>query len=334
MLNDYITVENLACVAGILLFGAWLLRTSLGRNALSDCPSRRNNMPFYLPFVPLFVWFVGVSLAVSLTRKLLGNLQGWQGAFVDNLVLGIGAVVTIVVIVFLARASFARGLKGFGLNPRRIHRDFFAALVLLLAVWPLLLAAIILTTYLGRLIWGPQYQIEQHAQLELITTHSQLPLRILVVVVATVCAPLLEEMLFRGLFQTMVRSYLAGRLIRQTDGGLAAEHAGNAERKTPSQTTGFTDSTDSLSSSVNPCKSVSKKSSATSAGLAVDKTWQAIAISSIVFATAHQNPAHWPALLLLGACLGYAYEKTGSLFRAIFIHALFNALTITAVLYG
>jgi membrane protease YdiL (CAAX protease family) len=280
------------------------------------------------------VWFVGVSLAVSLTRTLLGNLQGWQGAFVDNLVLGIGAVVTIVVIVFLARASFARGLKGFGLNPRRIHRDFFAALVLLLAVWPLLLAAIILTTYLGRLIWGPQYQIEQHAQLELITTHSQLPLRILVVVVATVCAPLLEEMLFRGLFQTMVRSYLAGRLIRQTDGGLAAEHAGNAERKTPSQTTGFTDSTDSLSSSVNPCKSVSKKSSATSAGLAVDKTWQAIAISSIVFATAHQNPAHWPALLLLGACLGYAYEKTGSLFRAIFIHALFNALTITAVLYG
>jgi len=357
MLNDYITVENLACVAGILLFGAWLLRTSLGRNALSDCPSRRNNMPFYLPFVPLFVWFVGVSLAVSLTRKLLGNLQGWQGAFVDNLVLGIGAVVTIVVIVFLARASFARGLKGFGLNPRRIHRDFFAALVLLLAVWPLLLAAIILTTYLGRLIWGPQYQIEQHTQLELITTHSQLPLRILVIVVATVCAPLLEEMLFRGLFQTMVRSYLAGRLIRQTDGGLAAEHAGNAERKTPSQTTDFTDAVLSGAknpascrmfrlrlSSVNPCKSVSKKNSATpaSAGAslsprkrgAVENTWQAIAISSIVFATAHQNPAHWPALLLLGACLGYAYEKTGSLFRAIFIHALFNALTITAVLYG
>jgi len=273
-------------VAGVLLFGAWLLRTSLGRNALSDCPSRRNNMPFYLPFVPLFVWFVGVSLAVSLTRTLLGNLQGWQGAFVDNLVLGIGAVVTIVVTVFLARASFARRLKGFGLNLRRIHRDFFAAPLLLLAVWPLLLAAIILTTYVGRLIWGPQYHIEQHTQLELITSHSQLPLRILVIVVATVCAPLLEEMLFRGLFQTMVRSYLAGSAFRVP------------------------------------------------AFAAISPACQAIAISSIVFATAHQNPAHWPALLLLGACLGYAYEKTGSLFRAIFVHALFNALTITAVLYG
>jgi membrane protease YdiL (CAAX protease family) len=286
MLNDYITVENLACGAGILLFGAWLLRTSLGRNALSDCPSRRNNMPFYLPFVPLFVWLVGVSLAVSLTRKLLGAPKGWQGAFADNLVLGIGAVVTIVVIVFLARASFARRLKGFGLNLRRIHRDFFAAPALLLAVWPLLLAAIILTTYLGRLIWGPQYQIEQHTQLELIQGYSQLPLRILVVVVATVCAPLLEEMLFRGLFQTMVRSYLAGLTFR------VPVFAG------------------------------------------ISPAWQAIAISSIVFAMAHENPAHWPALLLLGTCLGYAYEKTGSLFRPIFIHALFNALTITAVLYG
>ncbi len=280
MLKDYITVENVACGAGILLFGAWLLRTSLGRNALSDCPIRRNNMPFYLPFVPLFVWFVGASLAVSLTRKLLGHLEGWQGAFVDNLVLGIGAVATIAVIVFLARASFARRLKGFGLSLRRIHRDFFAAPLLLLAVWPLLLAAIILTTYLGRLIWGPQYQIQPHTQLELITSHSQLPLRILVVVVATVCAPLLEEMLFRGLFQTMVRSYLAGSTLFQT----------------------------------------------------FAPAWQAIAISSIVFAIAHQNPAHWPALLLLGACLGYAYEKTGSLFRPIFIHALFNALTVTAVL--
>jgi membrane protease YdiL (CAAX protease family) len=286
MLNDYITVENLACGAGILLFGAWLLRTSLGRNALSDCPSRRNNMPFYLPFVPLFVWLVGVSLAVSLTRKLLGAPKGWQGAFADNLVIGIGAVVTIVVIVFLARASFARRLKGFGLNLRRIHRDFFAAPALLLAVWPLLLAAIILTTYLGRLIWGPQYQIEQHTQLELIQGYSQLPLRILVVVVATVCAPLLEEMLFRGLFQTMVRSYLAGLTFR------VPVFAG------------------------------------------ISPAWQAIAISSIVFAMAHENPAHWPALLLLGTCLGYAYEKTGSLFRPIFIHALFNALTITAVLYG
>jgi len=290
MLKEYITVENLACLTGILLFGVWLLRTSLGRNALADCPLRVNNMPFYLPFVPLFVWLVGVSLAVSLTRTLLGNPQAWQGAFLDNLVLGIGAVVTIAVIIFLARASFVGRLKGFGLNLRRIHRDFFAAPLLLLTVWPLLLAAIILTTYLGRLIWGPQYQIEQHAQLELIVKHPQLPLQILVVVVATVFAPVLEEMLFRGLFQTMLRSYL--------------------ETSTPA----------SAGASLSPQKR------------GFSPVWQAIALTSIIFATAHQDVAHWPALLVLGACLGYAYEKSGSLFRPIFVHTLFNALTVTVVL--
>jgi transposase-like protein len=55
------------------------------------------------------------------------------------------------------------------------------------------------------------------------------------------------------------------RRYRQSAPGLTAEHAENAERKTPSQTTDFTDSTDLLSSSVNPCKSVSKKNSAISA---------------------------------------------------------------------
>lgn len=279
MLKQYITVENLAYVTGILLFGSWLLKTSFGRKALSDSPVRRNNMPFYLPLIPLFVWLGGVSLAVLIMQRLVGERPGWQMAFLDNLVLGLGAVVTITVVIFLARASFVRGLKGFGLNVKRIHRDFFAAPVLLLAVWPLLLVAIILVTYLGRLIWGQQYQMEQHAQLELIATYSQLPLRILVVVVATVCAPLLEEMLFRGLFQTMIRSYLGSSTF-----------------------------------------------------WAFSPSWQAIAISSVVFATAHQEAAHWPALFILGVCLGYAYEKSGSLFRPIFVHALFNAITVAAAL--
>jgi len=47
----------------------------------------------------------------------------------------------------------------------------------------------------------------------------------------------------------------------------------------------------------------------------------------------HMDMAHWPALFVLSLSLGYAYEKSGSLFRPIFIHSLFNAATIAAVLY-
>ncbi len=131
------TIDDVLCVTGLILFGVWLLKTSLGRNALADSRPRRNNMPLYLPFIPLFIWFGATSLAVTLAPKLVGNLQGWQGAFLDNLVLSAGAIAAIAVIIFLARVSFARRLKGFGLNVKTIHKDFLAAFVNLLAVWPL-----------------------------------------------------------------------------------------------------------------------------------------------------------------------------------------------------
>jgi hypothetical protein len=181
------------------------------------------------------------------------------------------AVMTIAVIIFLARATFARRLKGFGLDAKTIHKDFLAAFLNLLSVWPLILAMIILTAYFGKVLFGRDYQMPQHEELQLITIHRQLPLRILIVITAVVAAPLLEEMLFRGLFQTLIRSILI-------------------------------------------------------------KPWPSIVVSSIIFTTVHQDKAHWPALLVLAVCLGYAYEKSGSLLRPIFIHSLFNAVTIIEVL--
>jgi membrane protease YdiL (CAAX protease family) len=231
-------------------------------------------MPLYLPFIPLFIWFGAVSLAILIAQELAEGLQGWQSAFMDNFILCIGATATVAVIILLARAHFARRLKGFGLNVRTIHKDFPAAFVNLLTVWPLIIAAITLTMFFGGLIWGQKYQMQQHQELELMTEHSQLPLRILIAIVAVVVAPFLEEMLFRGLVQTMIRSFF--------EVGKGA--------------------------------------------------WLAIALSSGLFAIMHANAGHWPALFVLGVCLGYAYEKSGSLLRPVFIHSLFNATSIIAAL--
>jgi membrane protease YdiL (CAAX protease family) len=271
---SYITaIDFIICLAGVLLFGGWLLKTSLGRKALSNSVPRRNNMPAYLPFVPLFIWFGAVSLAISVTEKLLPDLLDWQKAFLDNLILCIGAIIATAVIIFLARASFARRLKGFGLNPRTIHKDFPAALLNLLSVWPLIAAAIILTIHLGKLILGPDFEIQPHEELELIIAYSQLPVRVLIIVTAVAIVPAFEEMLFRGLFQTMLRSILL-------------------------------------------------------------KPWPSIAISSVLFALVHANAGHWPALFVLSLCMGYSYEKSGSLLRPIFIHSLFNATSIVGTLYN
>jgi membrane protease YdiL (CAAX protease family) len=116
--------------------------------------------------------------------------------------------------------------------------------------------------------------MQQHQELELIIEHPQLPLRILIAIVAVAVAPFLEEMLFRGLVQTMIRSFF--------EVGKGA--------------------------------------------------WLTIALSSGLFAIMHANAGHWPALFVLGVCLGYAYEKSGSLFRPVFIHSLFNATSIIATL--
>jgi len=287
-----ITVTHLICLAGLILFARWLLKTSLGRKALADSVPRRNNMPAYLPFVPLFICFGTAWLIASITNRVFGDLQGWQSNFLDNLILCISELMAIVVIIFLARIHFARRLKGFGLNVKTIVKDFFAALVNLLAVWPLITAVIILTMFIGEHIWGREYQMQQHQQLTMIAEYPQLPLRIMIFVVAVVIASLFEEMIFRGLFQTTIRSYFEARFWSPTAQGIPQEAR------------------------------VTDRYGA----------WAAILISSGLFAATHADTGHWPALFVLGICLGYAYEKSGSLFRPIFIHSFFNATSIIATL--
>ncbi|MHC4110369.1 MAG: lysostaphin resistance A-like protein [Planctomycetota bacterium] len=268
-------------LAGALLFGLWLLKTSLGRKALTDSMPRRNNMRPYLCLIPPFILFGPVPVVILITERLVVDLQDWQRLFLNNLIYCIGSVAIVTVILFMVRASFARGLKGFGLNIRSVHKDFFAAFLNLLSVWPLMMAAITLTMLIGKLFFGPEYQISQHEQLELMTAYPRWQLRILIFVVAVVIAPVLEEMIFRGLFQTVIRSFFESR---------------DSKLETRS------------------------------------RAWLPIFISAGLFSMVHGNVPHWPALFLLGVCLGYAYEKSGSLFRPIFIHAFFNAITIIFVL--
>jgi len=272
--TETITATDFIWLAGLILLACWLLDTSLGRKALADSPPRRNSMPPYLPLVPLLLWFGAVSMAVVLVQKLTPGLEGWQKIFRDNLVMSIGAVVTMAAMIFLAHVHFARQLKGFGLNIRTIVKDFFMAILNLLAVWPLILAAVTVTIFFAKLFMEQDYQMQQHQQLKMITEYPQLPLRIMIVFVAVVIAPLLEEMMFRGFVQTTIRSFFNIR----------------------------------------------------------NSAWPAIAASSVFFAIMHADPGHWPSLFILGVCMGYSYEKSGSLLRPIFIHFFFNAISIIATL--
>lgn len=265
--------DFIICLAGSLLFGYWLLRTSFGTKALKDSRPRRNKMPLFLPFLLFFLSYFSVAFGGLIAKWLVGNLQDTQGVISDNLVVCITGTAAIIVIIVSVRPFFARRLKGFGLNVRTIYKDLPAAFVILLAIWPLIMVAAMLTLYVGHFIYGPNYQMPRHEGLETITEYPQLLPRIMVTVVAVLVAPWLEELLFRGLFQTMIRSVL------------------------------------------------NIKNSA----------WLAIAVSSALFVLMHVDKSHWPALYVLGVGMGYSYEKSGSLFRPIFIHMIFNATSVISV---
>lgn len=59
--------------------------------------------------------------------------------------------------------------------------------------------------------------------------------------------------------------------------------------------------------------------------------WPAVLLTSALFAVVH-SPTHAPAIFALSCGLGYAYERSGSLWRPILMHVLFNGISVTGAL--
>lgn len=255
--------------AGVL--AVWLLRNSLGREALVRSQPRRNNMPRYVPFAVLIFWVTITTLGLALSEQLFEDKPDEVGVLWDNLMQCVGATVSIALVVYFARKSFARRLKGFGLNLKKLPKDIPYACLNLLAAWPVVVAVLVVTSMTGKYLFGPGFEIEPHQELQTVRQFSQSIVAVAILINAAIVTPVFEEMLFRGLFQTMIRSYVV-------------------------------------------------------------RPWVSILISSVLFAAVHANMAHWPALFVLGMCMGYAYERSGSLLRPMIIHSLFNGLAVVAVL--
>lgn len=194
--------DIVVCIGGILVLLVWAIRTSLGTKALDNAPIRENIMPPLWALIPFFLWFGIVSVLYFIKEKLLGGLPDWQDSIAENLAICLGVIPAIVTSVMIARLTFARGLKGLGLNPKTILRDFAAAILNLLAVMPVVLGAIILTTIIGKLIFGDKFKMPQHEELKQLIAYSQWQVRALIVFTAVVVVPFVEELIFRGMIQT------------------------------------------------------------------------------------------------------------------------------------
>jgi len=270
--------------AGLFCLGYWFLKTDFGRKALIQSKTRPHSMPFYLPFIPLLLYMIILSGALMTIEKTYPNLEPSQQTLIENLILLMGTIICIAVIVYLAKVYFYQGLKDFGLQPKTIVKDFKKAALILISIWPIIMMVFLMTIYIGQSMYGEEFEIRPHRGLESIAAYPQFWIRVLIVFIAAFLVPVFEELLFRGLFQTMIRSCL--------------EQFSFFKRF--------------RNESLVP--------------------WTAIIAASILFTVAHENEWHWPALFVLSCGMGYAYEKSGSLLRPIFVHLLFNSTSLVSTL--
>jgi membrane protease YdiL (CAAX protease family) len=126
-------------------------------------------------------------------------------------------------------------------------------------------------------------------------------MRLLIYASAVVVAPFFEELLFRGHVQTLLGRFLRGVIVPLPR--LAA---------------------------ASPGEPVLSYESAADRSLRDEATarWLAILITSALFALVHEALWMMPPIFLLSICLGYVYERTGSLWAAIVVHTMFNLVNV------
>jgi len=265
--------DSVLYIAGLTILAVWMLKNSLGTKALTRTKPRKNSLN---PVIPLAV-FLAYNCSAFLICKMITSLAPKDYPEANIVLLQRYAIILIVLIftaavLIIASKTFATGIKGFGLSFKTIHKDLGNALLNYICIIPLVFAASFLTEQIGQ-YFIENFKIEAHDEITKLATYAENPLLIAAIFInAIIAAPLIEEFIFRGLFQSTIRAH-------------------------------------------------------------INKPWISIALTSILFASVHANPWHWPALFFLSMAIGYSYEKSNSILRPIFIHMIFNAVSISMAYY-
>ncbi len=245
-------------VAGVYIYVS-LLRQVAARPAYPESPLLRS-----------FGWPEAI-LAVFLASFFLLTLSGASTGQVPRMRsrdLILSATLTIGLV--LALAGFLR-LRRFDLNllggfsKIGFFRTAITGVVLILASYPLILLADIISQRLLRRVPDKQAIVEMFSQ------SSTLEQRILIILLAVSLAPVAEEFIFRLFMYGVVRRY-CGRVV-------------------------------------------------------------GVLVSALLFAAVHAHLPSFGPLFVLGACLAIAYEWSGSILVPMMMHALFNAITLTALAF-
>ena len=192
-----------------------------------------------------------------------------------------------LLVIFLASRMVRGGIDGWGFSLRKIPRGVASGLIAFTCIMPILIGA---GAIVGWFIETFEKRAEEvHPTLKALSSPAPGYEQVVLIASAVVAAPLLEEVLFRGLIQTV---------LIQRRWGFFGDASLNAGYKPTAL-----------------------------------HRWGAIALTSAVFARAHQLD-HFTVLFLLSLALGYVYERTGNLWSNITLHAAFNVFSVMMTKLG
>jgi membrane protease YdiL (CAAX protease family) len=199
-------------LAGSAILCYWLLTTGFGTTALTDIPRRRTKLPLFVPFVVLLAWMsTGVALmSAAKSAKAEFNLDEGTAIAVQYGGFALLDVCFIALMCWVGHQFFARRLRGFGIRFRHWWADFWRAGATLLAVLPIVIGLVQIVALVGEHFVGPDFKMEENEGLKDLAAASSVWVKALIIIFAGIIVPVYEEMLFRGLFQSVVRR-LTGR---------------------------------------------------------------------------------------------------------------------------
>jgi membrane protease YdiL (CAAX protease family) len=162
-----------------------------------------------LPFALIGIW---ILLTAVIVKGLMEPLFNDASEMANNLaqygsIMGIDLFV-IGLAVWFSHACFARGIRGLGIHSKTLARDLGWAFINLLTVYPLVILAAAAVVYAGKTIMGPGFRFQENPALTDISASNTWIQTFLLSINAIVIIPVFEEMIFRGMLQTVIRSYL------------------------------------------------------------------------------------------------------------------------------
>jgi membrane protease YdiL (CAAX protease family) len=306
-----------------------LLRLKVFRSQpLADAPGRRSNLSL-LSVAGVILFYVGTLLTTQVTLGVfyrpgstpatasapattaattpattpattMAGVEDTHAAMVFQWADAFTKILAVGVILVLCRKLVAGGIDGWGLSLRKLPAGIGYGLLGFLVIYPLLV--VINAVMEGMIEHFQKRTQETHETLQLLGRHDISSWeRLTFVLVAGLFAPVLEEIFFRGLVQTVFTEKGWGFL--PYDNEVLAGSEALATGDSPGLPPGAT-------------------------AVSVRHRWAAILVTSFLFAFIHLMPDSFLVLFVLAIGLGYVYERTGNLWASITLHAAFNCLNM------